>query len=336
MIATLPTALPRARELLAPALREAVAKLSPGVRQVAAYHMGLVDADGRPSGDGAGKAVRPALTLLAAEAAGAEPERVLPGALAVELVHEFSLLHDDVMDRDRERRHRPSAWALFGIGPAIVAGDALLALSQDVLLHADGKAGVAAATVLLTATERMIEGQGQDLGFESRLDVSVDECLAMVRNKTGALLGCAGAIGGILAGAPPAIVRSLEAFGEHLGIAFQATDDVLGIWGRSEETGKPVASDLRDRKKTLPVTWTLERGDGCAARLAAAMQGPISEEDVRASVEALDEAGARAWTLGLADRHAALAAEALAGAGIAEEPRLAFDELAAFVLRREF
>jgi geranylgeranyl diphosphate synthase, type I len=336
VIATIPAALPRARELLAPALRDVLARLSPDVRQVAAYHMGLVDAEGRPSGDGAGKAVRPALTLLGAEAAGARPERALPGALAVELVHEFSLLHDDVMDRDRERRHRPSAWSLFGIGPAIVAGDALLALSQDVLLQADGEAGVAAATVLLSATERMIEGQGQDLGFESRLDVSVEECLAMVRNKTGALLGCAGAIGGTLAGAPGAVVRALEAFGEHLGIAFQAIDDVLGIWGRPEETGKPVASDLRQRKKTLPVAWTLERGGPCAARLAAAIQGPLSEEDVRAAEVALHEAGARAWTLGLADRHAAIAAEALAVAGIAEAPRVALGELAAFVLSREF
>src|SRR5207247_4013625 len=140
-------------------------------------HLGFADADGAPaSGDG-GKAVRPALAFLSAEAVGAPAEIGLPGAVAVELVHNFSLLHDDVMDQDRERRHRPTAWALFGVGPAILAGDALLTLAHEVLVTAPTARGVETSRALARATAAMIAGQGEDLGFESRLDVTVQECL---------------------------------------------------------------------------------------------------------------------------------------------------------------
>ena len=137
MTAMIPAGVETARDLVGPAIAAAVARLSPDVRAVAAYHLGLADADGTPSAAvPAGKALRPALALLSARAAGASPrERGVPAAAAVELVHNFSLLHDDIMDGDTERRHRPTAWTVFGVGAAILAGDAMLALAQDILLE---------------------------------------------------------------------------------------------------------------------------------------------------------------------------------------------------------
>src|SRR6202522_2451134 len=156
-----------ARDLVGPAMETAIARLTPEVRVVAAYHLGLADAGGNPTRGGSGKALRPALALLSARAAGAAPERGVDAAVAVELVHNFSLLHDDIMDGDTERRHRPTAWTVFGVGAAILAGDALLVLAQDLLLETPPY-GVWAARCLSAAVQRLIAGQGSDLAFERR------------------------------------------------------------------------------------------------------------------------------------------------------------------------
>ena len=187
-----------------------MARLTPDVRRVAAYHLGLADGTQRgatsdPAGSAAkpaGKALRPALTLLSARAADAAPERGVPAAVAVELVHNFSLLHDDIMDGDTERRHRPTAWTVYGVGAAILAGDAMLALAQDILLEDTGTAGAVGGPGLSAAVQRLIAGQGADLAFEQRDDVTLAECLAMAGDKTAALMACACSIGAIHVGAP--------------------------------------------------------------------------------------------------------------------------------------
>src|SRR5206468_2024253 len=176
--APVPEALVRARDLLQPSLAAWVGRLSPEIRRVAEYHFGWTDPNGRPQPGNGGKALRPALAFLSAEAAGARPEIALPGAVAVELVHNFSILHDDVIDNDLERRHRPTAWSLFGVGQAIVAGDALLALAQEVLIQEVGAYAARAIRSLNDATAGMIAGQAEDLAFESRLEVTVEECVA--------------------------------------------------------------------------------------------------------------------------------------------------------------
>ncbi len=202
---------------------------------------------------GAGKALRPALALLSARAADAAAERAVPAAVAVELVHNFSLLHDDIMDGDTERRHRPTAWTVYGVGMAILAGDALLALAQDLLLEGQPPESVWASRCLSAAIQRLIAGQGADLAFERRGDVTVAECLDMAGDKTAALMACACSIGAVYVGGPAGMAKSLAGFGAYAGLAFQLTDDLLGIWGAPEVTGKPVRSDLRARKKSLPV-----------------------------------------------------------------------------------
>src|SRR5260370_42131065 len=180
----MPAGVAVARDLAGPATQAAIAGPSLGVRRVGAYHYGLADADGNPISGGSGKALRPALALLSARAAGAAPERGVTPAVAVELVHNFSLLHDDIMDGDTERRHRPTAWTVFGVGAAILAGDALLALANDLLLQDMAPGGPWAPPCLSTPLQRLIAGQGEDLAFEKRSDVTLDECLEMAGDKT--------------------------------------------------------------------------------------------------------------------------------------------------------
>ncbi|MGH3321698.1 MAG: polyprenyl synthetase family protein, partial [Streptosporangiaceae bacterium] len=250
---TLPSSVHTARGLVGPALRVAVDRLSPRMSRIAGYHFGWLDEAGWPVDGGGGKRLRPALALLSAQAAGVPAQCGVPAAVAVELVHNFSLLHDDIMDGDRERHHRATAWTVFGTSSAILAGDALLALAEEVLLEDGSPGGYWAARCLTTATQRLIAGQTADLEFEQRLDVTVDEGMSMVSDKTAALFACASSIGSMLASAPPPLATSLAGYGAHLGLSFQLVDDVLGIWGSPEVTGKPVLSDLRTRKKSLPV-----------------------------------------------------------------------------------
>jgi geranylgeranyl diphosphate synthase type I len=298
--------------------------------------MGWADTEGRPVPGNGGKALRPALALLSAEAVGGSTESGVPGAVAVELVHNFSLLHDDLMDGDEERRHRPTAWKAFGPGLAVLAGDGLLVLAEQVLMESTGQ-GDRAAKLLTDATAALIDGQSQDLSFETRMDVTVDECLAMAGNKTGALLACASAIGAALAGASDATVRDLYAFGHHLGIAFQAVDDLLGIWGRPEVTGKPAWNDLRQRKKSVPVVAALTSGGSSAARLADlyTTPGELSEDQLALTARLVEEAGGRVRTEAEAQRHLKIALESLDGVGMPEVTRTDFAALAAFTTTRE-
>ena len=182
--------LDRARDLTDAPMREAVGRLAPAMRDVVAYHLGWVDADGSESDTHRGKSVRPALAMLSAEAVGAQAVDGVPGALAVEFVHNFSLLHDDVMDGDTERRHRPTAWAVFGSSAAILAGDSLLALAFDALLEVDPVRAQPAQRSLAAATQKLIGGQIGDLEFERRLDVTLEECVEMAAGKTAALIAC--------------------------------------------------------------------------------------------------------------------------------------------------
>ena len=164
--------------------------------------------------------MRPALVLLCAEAAGGGTQDAVPPGVAVELVHNFSLLHDDIMDRDVERRHRPTAWTIFGEGQALLAGTAMLTAAVDVLLAA-GPAGQRSLPCLLDAVQRLISGQSEDLALEGRTDADLDAVLHMEAGKTAALLSCSAALGALAVGAPPEVVEGLAAYGHELGMAFQ-------------------------------------------------------------------------------------------------------------------
>jgi geranylgeranyl diphosphate synthase type I len=249
--------------LVRPALAEAVGRLHPWVGEMAAYSFGWCEAGGAPAVAAGGKGLRQALAVLGAEAAGASADAGVSAAVAVELVHTFSLLHDDIMDGDATRRGRPTVWKAYGTGPAVLAGDALFALAVETLASAPGNHVPSAVRHLSTALNDLVSGQADDLLFESRPwtgpeAVGPDEYRAMAEHKTGALLGCAAALGAVLAGAPAATVTALDRAGRHLGVAFQVIDDLLGIWGDPAVTGKPVHADLRRRKKTFPVLAALD------------------------------------------------------------------------------
>jgi geranylgeranyl diphosphate synthase type I len=340
----------RSRDLVDPALRAAVDRLDPTTAALARYHLGWTEADGTARETaGGGKAMRPALVLLAAAAAGGTQEAAVPAAVAVELVHNFSLLHDDVMDGDAERRHRATVWAVWGTSSAILVGDAMVTLAQQVLLDSGSPHALGLSRVLLDATAALVRGQVADLGFEQRAAVTVDECLAMVDGKTGALLAASAAMGAVSAGAPPATVAALTAYGRHLGTAFQLVDDLLGIWGRPAETGKPVLSDLRARKKSLPVCHALSQAGNAAAELAAwiATPGPgrpapgheapdpAEEAALVRAAELVEACGAREWTVAEARREVAAARDALAAVPLVPGARDELVALAEFVVERE-
>jgi geranylgeranyl diphosphate synthase type I len=339
MTIALPATLERSRELIEPWLREAVDRLDGSSRQVAAYHHGWIEADGRPT-DGGGKAVRPALALLSAEAVGASAQVGIPGAVAVELVHNFSLLHDDVMDRDQERRHRPTAWTVFGSSAAILAGDALQVLAFEALLDAPPLASQRALRSLARATQQLILGQVDDLDFEGRADVGLAECLEMAGGKTAALLACAASIGAQLTGASEEVITSLETYGYELGLAFQLIDDLLGIWGSTANTGKPVGSDLRAQKKSLPVVAAMTSGTIAGDRLCALYTSgdlnQASDDSVIAQATAfVQDAGGRAWAIDEADRRLKLACGALDAADLQEQAREELREIATYVTARD-
>jgi geranylgeranyl diphosphate synthase type I len=287
--------------------------MSSDVRAVVGYHQGWLDKLGRGSDAATGKALRPALALLGAQAAGGAAASGMPAAVAVELIHDFSLLHDDVMDGDTERRHRPAAWTVFGTSAAILAGDALLATALEVLLEHDSGHALAAARSLTSAVQRLIAGQAADLDFERRDDVTPEEYLSMASGKTAALLSCACSLGALLAGAPPRTVARLARFGNHLGLAFQLVDDVLGIWGDEDSLGKPVLADLRARKKSAPVVAALHSGTPAARRLAELYlrPDPLTENDLVVAARLVEESGGRQWSEQEAARQLALAERCL-------------------------
>lgn len=289
--------LAEARRLVDPVLRGTVDTLPGAMRRICGYHLGWLDADGAATGAGAGKAVRPALVLAAAAALGGPGEPCARPAAAVELVHNFTLLHDDVMDNDATRRHRPTAWTVFGVPDAILAGDAMQALALQLLAADPHPAAARAAGRLTACVIELCEGQHSDCSFEQRTDVTLDECLAMAQAKTGALLGCACAIGALYAGADEPAVAAMDAFGRQLGLAFQLTDDLIGIWGDPAVTGKHAGADLVARKKSLPVVAALNSGTPAAAELAALYFGdrPLEAEDVRRAARCVERAGGRDW-----------------------------------------
>jgi geranylgeranyl diphosphate synthase type I len=315
------TAIARVAELVGPAMRAALGRLDPELRGPVEHHLA-----------GGGKGLRAALAVIGAAAAGGVEAEAVPGAVAVELVHNYSLIHDDVIDGDEERRHRPSVWSVFGVPWAIVAGDALANLALSVLLEQASPSRLRAAQILTEATGLMIGGQAQDMAFEGRQSVAVEECLRMAEGKTGSLLGCASAIGAVLAGAADDVVKALEHFGQRLGLAFQAVDDVLGIWGESARTGKPVGSDLLAHKKSLPVAIALARG---GRELAALLTGPLTSDDLAGATAQIEATGAREEAMAIADRAYEEAMAALRSVSLVPAAREELAAIARFVTERD-
>lgn len=305
------------------------------------YHMGWQDQHGRPCQGGPGKLVRPALCLLSCKAVGGDASQVIPAAAAVELIHNFSLIHDDIEDASDERHHRPAVWRLWGQPQAINAGDAMFSLAFMAILRL-GERGIAnerittATGMLSSACLELCEGQYLDLEYENRLDVRIEEYLSMAEKKTAALFGASTSLGAYLGTEYSRLVDSLRLFGKGLGMAFQIRDDIDGIWGSSAVTGKP-AGDIPQRKKTLPVVYGLQSaGDKPGERLKELYsQESLGAYDVAEVVEILDRLGARDYAESIARQYGCEALEQLEAAGLDSSRAAPLKHVASFLSGRQ-
>lgn len=293
------------RALLAPA-DPAVA----GHYGIMQYHIGWLDAEFRPTEAPAGKRIRPLLCLLACTAAGGDPQAAVPAAAGLELLHNFSLLHDDIEDNSPIRRHRPTAWTVWGMPLACNAGDGMFSLAH-LAFHRLAERGVPPPTVLAAlrifgeTCVVLTEGQYLDMAFEGRLDVTPAAYFQMIAGKTGALLAAAPQLGALIALGQTSkvsenlrglILAAYQQYGALLGRAFQLQDDILGIWGDEAATGKSAASDILGKKKSLPVVYALGHPQ-VGAELTALYAGrAFSAADVPHVLALLDAAGAREYT----------------------------------------
>jgi geranylgeranyl diphosphate synthase, type I len=262
-----------------------------GLYQMFAYHLGW---EGEGAGPEArGKRIRPLLLLLTTAAAGGVWERALPAAAAVELIHNFSLIHDDIEDNSPTRRGRPTLWHKWGVAQAINAGDAMFTLAHLSILRlgetSPASTVMQASAILQRTCLHLTEGQYLDISYEARGDLTLDAYWSMVSGKTAALLSACTELGALAAEACEERQESFREFGYYLGLAFQAKDDLLGIWGDSALTGKSAESDLLSGKKSLPVLYGLGQRGAFAQRWES---GGISEQEVATLAEQLKVEGA--------------------------------------------
>ncbi|MSQ06233.1 MAG: polyprenyl synthetase family protein [Dehalococcoidia bacterium] len=309
------------------------------------YHLGWADRHGQPAKEpvSQGKALRPTLCLFACQALGGEPEQAGPAAAALEIIHNFSLLHDDIQDRDIERRHQATAWTVWGEPKALVAGNAMQSVGDLALLSsADGQVSAQTAlrlsAILTESYLEMIEGQCLDLDFESRTGITTEEYLHMIACKTGALIRCSLEVGATLGADNPAATQVFARFGQCLGRVFQIRDDYLGIWGDPVATGKAVGNDIRRRKKSFPVVYGLEHATGAARDelLRIYRQEALTEADVGQVLALLEGAGASQMSQRLIQDNADQAIRELDGVSLPGWARLEAEQLVDFLARREF
>jgi geranylgeranyl diphosphate synthase, type I len=295
-----------------------------------AYHLGWTD-NGR-----GGKRIRPLLCLLSCTAAGGAWQQALPIAAAVELIHNFSLLHDDIQDNSPLRHGRPTVWTRWGQAQAINAGDAMFTLAYLAphRMQAIGVSADIALAALADLTQTCLfltQGQYLDMAFEQRPQITVNEYLTMIEKKTAVLIAAAARLGARVAGAAPPQLEAFYRFGWNLGMAFQLQDDLLGIWGDPAVTGKSAASDLEKRKKSLPVVFGLERSADFARAYAQPHTPGASVAALAGQLEAL---GARAEVEHRVQATTACAVEALDQCAPAASAAQALRDLTDQLLRR--
>lgn len=339
---TLPTLFQKYRPHIDAALRNGVPSDDLSIYLMLRYAMGWSDADGNPGDSPTGKGLRPTLCLQTCEASGGTIERALPAAASLELIHNFSLIHDDIQDRDETRHHRPTLWSVWGDPKALVAGNALRVLADQVVGDLTG-AGVphdvaVRVTALLTAAYlEMIEGQYLDLAYETRTGVTLDDYLQMISRKTGALIRCSAELGAVIGSGEEETVKAMGEWGRALGFVFQIRDDYLGVWGKEEETGKPVGADIRRRKKTYPVVHAMSNAEGAALdRLTGIYsQDQIDDSQVDVVMDVMEGLDTRKSTQALAARHCEEATYWLSTVEFDGEAKRDMEEVAQYLLVRE-
>lgn len=301
------------------------------------YHMGWAEASLAPADHPSGKRIRPLICLLTCMASGGDWRQAVPAGAALELLHNFTLIHDDIQDKSPTRRGRPTLWTIWGTEQAINSGDAMFALAHLALARLADR-DIPASTVvqaLRRLDETCIEltrGQYNDMRFEQEETVTVEEYLAMINGKTAALLSLSTELGALIAGKDEEIVAHYATFGRELGLAFQVRDDILGIWGDESLIGKSAATDITTRKKSLPVLYALEKSE---ALRQLYRQTDSDEGFVRQAIHLLDEVEARQFTNGHEKAYSRSALDHLEAVSPQGQGAEAIHQLVSLLLNRE-
>ena len=339
----LPNAFNKYRDAIDSELKTVLGQRNSPMYDMMRYHLGWIDENGNLLPGSSGKALRPVLCLLACEASGGDYEKALPAAATLELVHNYSLIHDDIQDGDKERRHRPTVWSIWGKPQAINAGTAMRILANIALWRLKDE-GVPTAKQLRAqqmideSCLALIEGQYLDISYESRLDISVNDYLDMVGKKTGALLSCSMELGALLGTEDEETIAGFKKAGMDLGLAFQIRDDILGIWGDEQQTGKPSCSDIRRKKKSFPIIQALAtaKGENREYLLKYYSNGVSSASQTAEILNIMEDTGSRTVAEKVANRLETEAGKTIDRFKLFPSPKQDLDELLKFLAERSY
>ena len=335
----LPLVLSRYKDVLDLALKDAISDRRIFLYDMLRYCMGWSDAYGVPLETKKGKGIRPSLCLFTCDALGGDIEKALPAAVSLELIHNFSLIHDEIQDSDEIRHHRPTLWNVWGIPKALVAGNVMRVLadkSMSTMPSDHSKLLTVSSSIVSEACLEMIEGQYMDISFEGGDGISVDQYMKMISHKTGALLRSSVHIGAVIGSRGGRVADIFREIGIKLGFMFQIRDDILGTWGETTSTGKPVGSDIRRKKNTLPIIH---------ARETQPYQEEISElyslefiEDhhVDRVLDILDATKAGHYCQGLVENYALEVSKDIQEIGFSKNSKEEFQALVSFLVDRSF
>jgi len=277
--------------------------------------------------DAGGKRLRPFLVLKSCRLVGGSEKDAIPTAAALELLHTFTLIHDDIMDEDEKRRGVPAVHTQWGVPIAIMAGDLLFAKVYEAITkytdpkHVTPKRILQVLKEISEATITLCEGQTRDMMFETKETVSEEEYLEMIKGKTAALFETSARCGGILGGATKRQVDCLGEFGQYSGIAFQVIDDILGLTADEKVLKKPVGNDVREGKRTLMVVYALEKAPESQRKTILETIGnkDASSEKIQEIISLIESLGAIDYAKRLAEKYIERAKEALAGFPASED-----------------
>ena len=335
----LPEPFSRYRSELEAELKSALSAESLSLYAMMRYHLGWEDAYGQARETSGGKRLRPTLCLTACEAVGGDWHLALPAAAAVELVHNFTLVHDDIEDRSSQRRHQPTVWKVWGIPHGVNVGDGMWAVAQLTLLRLESNGlppvKIAQMSRLLSdACLRLCEGQYLDLSYQDSFDTRVEDYFKMIEGKTAQLFSCALSLGAIVGTDNQTLISQIGSFGIMLGLSFQIHDDLLGIWAKEETTGKSSLTDIKERKKTLPIIYALEeaKGEDRNTLLSLYRQPRISTKEAADIVRILDNVGARTYVEEFRQKYCDKALESIAEMRLPPKKTNELKEMVTFML----
>lgn len=314
----------------------------PGLSNIIQYHLGWVDQYGNPSSSFQGKGIRSSLCMFTCEAVGGLSQQSIAGAAAIELVHNFSLIHDDIQDGDKERRHRSTLWSIWGVPVALQVGNYIRVIADLSVYNAkhccsDPEILLKSTEILTRAYLETVEGQYLDLAFENRADITISDYLDMINRKTGALISCALHIGSISGTKDKFTIEGLSKLGRVLGTIFQIRDDYLGVWGSEKLTGKSFASDIRRKKNSLPIVYIAQEASNADREKMTSIFSKefVTETDVLWVLSLLDKLKITSYIEDLIEMYALKAIKKLNELNIEKTKKNEFEELINFLVNRQ-